>query len=246
MNQEVALNQLKNLGYEADVATNGQKGLNLLTQIHYDLILMDYQMPEIDGYEATQEIRRSQGKIKATLIIAMTANAMKEDQARCLDAGMNDYISKPVRQEELAAKLTHWSQIIKTAKKQLNERLINASSNQEGDVVGDEWIDWAYLYRLSTGNKAFELEFLKTFVETLPERLKALESAICAHNFPLIGREAHYIKGSSGSIGAIAIQEPAARLEKKAALGELEGVAELFAERMDRFNQTQNLVNLKQ
>jgi PAS domain S-box-containing protein len=243
VNQKVALNQLKNLGYEADVAANGQEVLDLLTKIHYDLILMDCQMPEVDGYEATQEIRRSPGKIKDTIVIAMTANAMKEDRARCLDAGMNDYLSKPVRQEELAAKLTHWSQIIKTTKEQINDCLINAHSpNQEDGVVRDGLIDWGYLRKLSGGNEAFELELLKTLVETLPDRLRALESAICVHDHHNIGREAHYIKGSSANTGAIAIQVSAAQLEKKAALGEPEGVSELFTELMDNFNRTRNLI----
>ena len=243
VNQKVALNQLKNLGYEADVAANGQEVLDLLTKIHYDLILMDCQMPELDGYEATQEIRRSPGKIKDTIVIALTANAMKEDRARCLDAGMNDYLSKPVRQEELAAKLSHWSQIIKTAKEQINECSISAHSpNQEDGVAGDGLIDWGYLRRLSNGNEAFELELLKTLVETLPDRLKALESAICAHDRHNIRREAHYIKGSSANTGAIAIQVSADQLEKKAASGELEGVSELFVELMDNFNRTRNLV----
>ncbi len=247
VNQKVALNQLKNLGYEADVAANGQEVLDLLTKIHYDLILMDCQMPEVDGYEATQEIRRSPGKIKDTIVIAMTANAMKEDRARCLDAGMNDYISKPVRQEELGAKLTHWSQIIKTTEEQINECPINVHLPNQEDGVGENGlIDWNYLRKLSGGNEAFELELLTTLVETLPNRLKVLEFAICANDRHTMGREAHYIKGSSGSMGAIGIQVPAAQLEKKANSGELEGVSELFIELMDNFNRTRNLVKPEQ
>ncbi len=246
VNQKVALNQLKNLGYEADIAANGQEVLELIAQIHYDLILMDCQMPEVDGYEATQEIRRSPRPIKDTIIIAMTANAMREDRSLCLNAGMNDYISKPVRQEELAAKLIHWSQIIKTAKEQLNDCPITVSFNQENGMVGDGLIDWDYLRRLSRGDKAFELELLKTLVETLLDHLQVLKSAVCANDRSIIRYEAHYIKGSSGSVGAIAIQIPAARLEKKAMLGELDGVSELFVELMDRFNQTRYLIDFKQ
>jgi PAS domain S-box-containing protein len=112
VNQKVALNLLKKLGYEADVAANGQEVLNLLTQIPYDLILMDCQMPVLDGYEATQAIRQSKSIIHDTIIIALTANAMKEDRDRCLAVGMNDYLSKPVRREELSTKLAHWNQAI--------------------------------------------------------------------------------------------------------------------------------------
>ncbi len=110
VNQKVALNLLKKLGYEADVAANGQEVLNLLTQIPYDLILMDCQMPILDGYETTQAIRKSKSAMQDPIIIALTANALKEDRDRCLAVGMNDYLSKPVRREELATKLAHWSQ----------------------------------------------------------------------------------------------------------------------------------------
>jgi PAS domain S-box-containing protein len=112
VNQKVALNQLKSLGYKADVAANGQEVLELLRTIHYDVILMDCQMPILDGYGTTEKIRFLEGKARRTIIIAMTANAMKEDRERCLESGMDDYLSKPVRREELSAKLATWSQLI--------------------------------------------------------------------------------------------------------------------------------------
>ncbi|MBI4783813.1 MAG: response regulator [Oscillatoriophycideae cyanobacterium NC_groundwater_1537_Pr4_S-0.65um_50_18] len=123
VNQKVALNQLKNLGYKADVAANGKEALDLVSQIGYDLIFMDCQMPVMDGYAATQAIRQlqngglqdgGQGQPKRPVIIAMTANAMKEDQDRCIQVGMDDYLSKPVQKQVLADKLTHWSKAIAT------------------------------------------------------------------------------------------------------------------------------------
>ncbi len=116
VNQKVALKQLKNLGYEADVAANGEEVLQLLEKVPYDLVLMDCQMPVMDGFQATGEIlcrpESSFARGHRPVIIAMTANALKEDQQRCMDVGMNDYMSKPVSKDKLAAKLEHWSQKI--------------------------------------------------------------------------------------------------------------------------------------
>ena len=116
VNQKVFLKQLQNLGYQADAVANGQEVLELLDKIPYDLIFMDCQMPILDGLAATKEIRRrplsSFAKHQQPVVIAITANAMKEDQKICLDAGMNDYLSKPVAKDKLAVMLELWSQKI--------------------------------------------------------------------------------------------------------------------------------------
>ena len=118
VNQTLAVRTLQKLGYETSVAENGVIALQQLQQSSYDMILMDVQMPEMDGLEATRLIRQNPNL--QPVIIAMTANAMKEDKEACLQAGMDDYISKPIRMEQLVQTLSKWSQFIQNRKKQVS------------------------------------------------------------------------------------------------------------------------------
>ncbi|MBD2778121.1 response regulator [Iningainema sp. BLCCT55] len=158
VNQKVALKQLQSLGYKADVAANGKEVLQLLEKVPYDLILMDCQMPILDGLETTREIHRWQESSFASrrrpIVVAMTANAMKEDRQMCLDAGMDDYLSKPVLKEKLAATLLHWASVIFTAHESTESIVGSASDSNSLDLP----IDWEHLHQLSENNLEFELE----------------------------------------------------------------------------------------
>ncbi|GAX35875.1 response regulator [Nodularia sp. NIES-3585] len=211
VNQKVALKQLQNLGYEADLADNGQEVLQLLETVDYDLILMDCQMPILDGLETTREIRRRLHR--QPVVIAMTANAMKEDQQNCLDAGMNDYLSKPVNKDKLADVLGHWSQVILTP-------------NIDIELA----IDWENLHQLSENNTEFELELLQIFVEDSQLHLEATKVAIATENFQQLAQEAHHLKGASANIGAISMQQAAEKLEQMSIDNECVGTTELMAE----------------
>ncbi|HZP61149.1 MAG TPA: response regulator, partial [Opitutaceae bacterium] len=101
VNQKVALRLLERLGYRADTVANGIEALNVLSTRHYQLVLMDVQMPEMDGFEATRTIRRRLAPERQPKIVAVTANALKGDRELCLNAGMNDYITKPIKLDEI-------------------------------------------------------------------------------------------------------------------------------------------------
>ncbi len=113
INQKIALLQLEKLGYLAEAVGNGKEVLQASAQINYDLILMDCQMPELDGYEATRQLRQREGSAKHTIVIAMTANAIAGDREKCMNAGMDDYIGKPVNIKELEKKLNLWTSKLK-------------------------------------------------------------------------------------------------------------------------------------
>jgi CheY-like chemotaxis protein len=108
VNRLVAVRQLKRNGYQVHVVNDGREALQALATQRYDAVLMDCQMPDVDGYQATRELRRREDGVRHTPVIAMTAHAMTGDRERCLDAGMDDYLTKPVRSQTLIAMLERW------------------------------------------------------------------------------------------------------------------------------------------
>jgi CheY-like chemotaxis protein len=136
-NQMVALLQLKKLGHSADVAANGREAVEALIRIPYDVILMDCQMPEMDGYAASREIRQREGNRHHTHIIAMTANVMEGDKERCLAAGMDDYVSKPVQSDNLKNALARCYKRIETAPDRLGSTPVS-SSKESRPLVNEE------------------------------------------------------------------------------------------------------------
>lgn len=205
VNQKVALNQLKNLGYTADVANNGQEVLEQLVKQDYDLVLMDCQMPILDGYEATQEIRRQEGKSKHTIIIALTASAMKEDLDKCIASGMDDFLSKPVRKEALLEKLQHWD----------NKAVKQLASQPTSELI-EIPVDINLLNEFCQEDCELVKQLLQFFIETVQENIAILQSAITTNDILTILHLAHQIKRSSGNIGANKISHLAAQLEQLA------------------------------
>ncbi|MBD1841935.1 response regulator [Cyanobacteria bacterium FACHB-63] len=205
VNQKVTLNQLKHLGYTADVAANGKEAIEMLSQIPYNLVFMDCQMPILDGYEATRVIRKQQTEHQS-IIIALTANAMLEDRERCLAAGMDDYLSKPISKEMLSEKLTYWGELLE---QQTVEQPMNLA------------INWDHLHQVSDGSKEFERELLQIFWDDSQQHLSSANTALETQDAALISRLAHQLKGSSANVGLYEMQAIASALEQQATNNDL-------------------------
>lgn len=208
VNQRVAVRTLEKLGCRVDVVANGQEALEALERVAYDCVFMDCQMPEMDGYEATGWIRRREheaGGTRRIPILAMTANAMQGDRERCLAAGMDDYVSKPVRTEELLRTLSKWVQSSR------------AQEGPAGTVHPPEATPAAYPSASALDAVAFaelqELfadqdprmlhELLEQFLQDTAVRLDTLRTAAVAGDAETLVQTAHTLKSSSANIGAL-------------------------------------------
>ena len=227
-NQKLALLTLERLGYRADVAANGLEVLSSLERQPYDVILMDMQMPEMDGLEATRHIRDLTGfKNMSGLqprIIAMTANVTKEDRQACLDAGMDDYLAKPIRVHELVSALNK-SQVMAADeprhKTQPRPVLANSILNQSA-------ID--NLLNLVGGDQASLAELIGSFLEETPPLLLNLRRALETGDTELLRRSGHTLKSSSRDFGATRISILGQQLEAMGKDKELSGAAGLVAQ----------------
>jgi PAS domain S-box-containing protein len=225
INQKVALHQLRSFGYDADVAGNGKEVLDLLKHIHYDIILMDCQMPEMDGYEATIAIRQLDSPKSKIVIVAMTANAMREDRDRCIASGMDDYLSKPIRKEDLAQKLAAWERKINAqnaiASSEITVKAITDDRDTHTSLLERDLniteslplIDWIYIDDIADGNEEFKTELIETFIDSTSKGLEQLEAAIASNDYRKISQIAHFIKGSASNLGMISIAAIAQDLE---------------------------------
>ena len=214
VNQDVALGQLYNLGYCAEAVPNGRELLKALENGHVDIILMDCQMPEIDGFAATAEIRRREGTARHTTIIAMTANALNGDPERCLTAGMDDYLSKPVKSELLRLKLERWTRPGKESSAAgLNEDTVPA---EDGEVSAIDLSQLAALRLIrQPGRPNLFTELIDLFLDEATSDLKALHQAVMTGDAVEIQRAAHRLKGSSANVGATQLAALSGELESR-------------------------------
>lgn len=216
INQKVALNLLRKIGYTADVACNGKEALDLFEQANYDVVLMDVQMPEMDGIEATIQIRTRLPHHCQPYIIAMTAHALPEDRERCLAAGMNDYLTKPVSLEQLRTTLHQFdnripdhavSQSTPAHIPMTSDVLDVAPSLVPQDSIQYEVIDRSVLRNLEEslgGESVHSLiqELIEIYLTDSPKMIADMYTAMESHDEETCIRLAHTLKSSSAQMGA--------------------------------------------
>jgi two-component system, sensor histidine kinase and response regulator len=235
-NQKVALHILKKFGYRADAAGNGQEVLEAMEKIPYDVVLMDIQMPVMDGYEATRRIRElelkaqqvklnknnsddlSDSKIQFFArsgripIIAMTAHAMKGDREKCIAAGMDDYTPKPINPEELLEKIEKWTRA--------EHNVSNPEAGVQKERVQSETpektqpLDFEVALERAMGDKDFLKMLLGGFVQELPDQIESLKVAVSGTDAVALTEQAHKLKGAAANLSAYGVSSAAKSLEE--------------------------------
>jgi CheY-like chemotaxis protein len=185
--------KLQKLGLRAVVVSDGQQACEAIQQGGFDLVLMDCQMPVMDGYEATRRIRSSEPEERHIPIIALTAHVMEGEKQKCLDAGMDDYLSKPVQYDTLKNMLAHWLTHSpgRTAPQEQADATIDVNTWNEIEALG-----------VDDGPNPLK-ELLEIYLRDAPARLEDIETAIRERNGERLDKAAHALKGSSGNLGAM-------------------------------------------
>jgi len=216
-NQKVVIYTLEKIGYRADVAANGIEVLHSLSRQDYDVILMDMQMPEMDGLEATRLIRGLSARFRQPRIIAMTANVTNEDRQACLDAGMDDYLAKPIRIEELIVALNKsQSSSLKSISLQNSltiEKPIKESDYQRVESLSLDPTALNRLLNLVGGDKENYFKLIDSFLEETPKLLTGIRKAMENNDYELLRRMSHTIKSTSRDFGANQLANLGAKLE---------------------------------
>lgn len=209
VNQKLIVRLLEKLGHKADVASNGLEAVEAISHLPYNAVLMDCQMPEMDGFEATAEIRkRDEQEGTHTPVIAITAHAMKGDRERCLAAGMDDYVSKPVRPEDLKAALDRWL-------RRFSQPQLTASTGSPSLVITrNKALDLKEALERVDGDKELLGEMAALFLEEYPRFLAQIRDAISQRDASALSYAAHTLKGSVGNFVANASFEAAFALER--------------------------------
>ena len=215
INQKVAVRILNDAGYSCDTAINGLEALSAVQEKDYSLILMDVQMPEMDGFTATTEIRKLGGKVGSIPIVAITAHALMGDKEKCLSIGMDDYITKPIVAESLMKSI---DKLLKIDVKEEAKAKPVEKTKSTNEVV----FDFDHLNKVSMGDESFQREVIASYVEDVYTRYKNLELHILSQDFKKIISEAHTIKGASYSVGAKKIGDEALAVEVSGKHNDLE------------------------
>jgi len=215
INREVAIAQLENLGYSPDVVSNGREAVERLKISKYGIVLMDCQMPEMDGFEATAEIRRLEGDVSHTIIIALTANDIDGDREKCLAAGMDDYLSKPIKIETLRQKIEQWN-VTAIEKSDSSPEQPQPVCKKELHKIVDLSVLEGYRDFQQLGEPDLVNELIDLFAEDTTARLSVIRQAVIDNDLVAIKKETHNLKSAAGNIGAFQMAGICGKLEQKA------------------------------
>ncbi|MEA2626039.1 MAG: hypothetical protein QOD06_2084 [Candidatus Binatota bacterium] len=223
VNQRVAVLMLRGLGCRADVAANGLEALAALERRAYGLVFMDCQMPEMDGYQATREIRRREGDTRHTSIVAMTAHALEGEREKCLEAGMDDYLSKPIKKQGVADVLARW--------------IASPAAGESAAAPPEQALDPTALESLrgSDADPSGVLDIVHVYLEETPSLLSQLGEAVDARDAGAASRTAHALTGSSDQVGAAGFASRCREIEGFAGSGEWDAIEGSLEQLNDQF-----------
>ncbi len=231
-NQKVARLMLESLGCRVDLSADGQEALDMLELLPYDVVFMDCEMPEMDGYEATAEIRRRHSDGRRVPVVAMTAKAIQGDRERCLEAGMDDYISKPVRMEDLEVVLARY------ASGNSNDNAAQSGPKSAPATAPPEALGpaldpavTASLRKLAMATKWSLLnEIYDSFLSSAVDELAAIRAGVVGNDAAGLRNAAHKFKGASANLGASHLAELCRQLEVLCEAGRVDGAGQRLAE----------------
>lgn len=202
VNRKLTVRRLQKLGFAVDTVENGRQALEALSRSSYGLIFMDCHMPEMNGFEATMEMRRREGSGQRTPVIALTASVRGRDREQCLAAGMDDFVQKPVSEPELLRVLSQWI-LERTA---IDAATVAVLQQTDADLLG---------------------EVIGIYIAEAPARIASIREAIAKSDSHLLVSAAHSLKSSSGNVGALRVREICSELETIGHRGGVKGAAEL-------------------
>ena len=233
VNQKVALRILERAGHRADAVGNGAEALQALASIPYDIVLMDVQMPVMDGFEATRRIRLGEAGASHIPVIAMTAHAMKGDREKCIESGMDDYVPKPIQPKELISVIDRWAR----------RRVLPAPS---GAVIQDQasapLFDEARALSLTGDDATFLQELSGLLVKEVRKRVVAISRALEGGDTATVRLLAHTTRGEAGSLGALRLERAASELEQGCQSGDAAANRRLVEKLRTDFEDTASLL----
>ena len=234
INQKVAIRTLNSAGYEVDAVMNGEQAVRAHTQHHYDLILMDVQMPDVDGFAATKMIRALPEPKNKIPIIAITAHALFGDREKCIEAGMDEYVSKPMVAREIIRLIDHYLKIDYTDDKKMKD-----------NVYDVRLFDFERLKQISLGDEVFEKDLLSDYLVDAEQKLQLLRELHLSGEMQKIIDMAHTLKGSSYSVGAKLVGDEALGVELSAKNNDLENIEKRLTKLAKSIRETREVLKNK-